>query len=331
MRRLASVSAFLLVLGLVGVGASWWAIEAPLTMPEGGALVTVRPGEAFRLTAARLASAGVVRSAWVLRSWARATGADRAVRRGTYRFTGPVSARQVIALLQSPSTVMRSVTIPEGSTVAESFATLAAAGFGGADQFWCMARDPAFLAHLGLPATGLEGYLFPDTYAFEFAASPADILTVMVERFRDATSALHDARISAGLTEADAVILASIVEKETGLADERPLVSGVFHNRLRIGMPLQADPTAVYGREGRPIPTAADVDRASPYNTYVHRGLPPGPICNPGLAALEAAVSPAGVPYLYFVARPDGGHEFSRTLEEHNRAVARNRRAGAGG
>ena len=323
MRRLLGAGAVLGLLGVAGVGGARWALTAPVALPEGGALITVAPGESFRLTADRLASAGVVRSAWLVRLWARATGADRAVRSGTYRFTGAVSALDALATLQSPSTALRSITIPEGSTVAETIAALAAAGFGGADHFWCVARDPAFLARLGLPATGLEGYLFPDTYAFELAASPADILTVMVERFRAATAALHGARIAAGLTEADAVTLGSIVEKETGAAEERSLVAGVFHNRLRKGMPLQADPTAVYGREGRPIPTAADLDRPSPYNTYLHRGLPPGPICNPGLAALEAAIAPANAPYLYFVARSDGRHEFSRTLDEHNRAVAR--------
>jgi len=312
--------------GLAVAGWGWWALDAPSAMPEGGALVAVRSGEPFRFTADRLAAAGVVRHAWLVRLWARATGADRSVRTGTYRFNAPVSARQVLATLQSPATALRNVTIPEGSTVAETIATLAAAGFGGADQFWCVARDPAFLAQLDVPATGLEGYLFPDTYAFELGAAPADILRVMVERFREATAGLQAARITAGMKEGDVVTLASIVEKETGAGDERPVVSGVFHNRLRIGMPLQADPTAVYGRQGRPIPTAADLDAPSPYNTYVHRGLPPGPICNPGLAAMEAAVSPAAVPYLYFVARRDGTHEFSRTLDEHNRAVAKYRR-----
>ena len=318
-----------LVAAAVGLAVStwvWWALNRPQVPPEGGAMVTVLPGEAFRTTADRLAAAGVVQDAWLVRLWARATGADRGVRSGTYRFTAPVSVRAVLATLQSPTTALRGVTIREGSTVADVIATLAAAGFGGADQFWCVANDPAFLARLDVPATGLEGYLFPDTYAFELGMGPADILGAMVDRFRDATVGLQTVRIDAGMTEADAVALASIIEKETGAADERRTVSGVFHNRLRIGMPLQADPTAVYGRAAGRVPTAADLDVPSPYNTYLHRGLPPGPICNPGLAALEAAVSPASVPYLYFVARKDGTHEFSRTLDEHNRAVNRYQR-----
>lgn len=331
MRRVFFGGGLLGLVALAVAAGGWWALNAPVPLAEGGAVVTVQSGEPFRITAERLAAAGVVRSAWLARLWARATQADRAARAGTYRFSAPVSIRQVLDMLRSPTSALRSVTVPEGSTVAETIAALAAAGLGGADRFWCAASDPAFLARLDLPVTGLEGYLFPDTYAFEPGASPEDILTTMVGRFRAVTAAWHGPRIAADLTEAEAVTLASIVEKETGVDGERAIVAGVFRNRLRIGMPLQADPTVVYGRVGRPVPTAADVDRPSPYNTYLHRGLPPGPICNPGLAALEAAVSPADVPYLYFVARQDGMHEFSRTLEEHNRAVARQRRRERGG
>jgi UPF0755 protein len=148
----------------------------------------------------------------------------------------------------------------------------------------------------------------------------------MVQRFRQQVEPLRPKLTASGLSEADMVILASIIESETGTAEERPLISGVFHSRLRIGMRLQADPTAVY-ESGSAIPTADDLKVDSPYNTYIYAGLPPGPICNPGLASLTAAIEPADVPYLYFVANNDGTHTFSRTLEEHNRAVAGARRA----
>jgi UPF0755 protein len=248
---------------------------------------------------------------------------DRSVRSGEYRFDRPLSPIAVLATLRSPSAALHRVTIPEGSTLNQVAALLAAAGFGGADQFLCMAQDPDFLLRVDMPATGLEGYLFPDTYAFAWSTLPEQILAAMVARFREQTTALQERRRARHMSQEEMVILGSLIEKETGAAEERALISAVFHNRLQIGMPLQSDPTAVYGREGQGGPTAADLDVESPYNTYLHRGLPPGPICNPGRAALEAALEPATAPYLYFVSRNDGTHAFSRTLEEHNRAVAR--------
>jgi UPF0755 protein len=153
----------------------------------------------------------------------------------------------------------------------------------------------------------------------------------MVGRFREQVGALRARRMAVAMSEQEMVTLASLIEKETGAAQERVLVSAVFHNRLRAGMLLQSDPTAMYGREEGGAPTAADLTVDTPYNTYRNRGLPPGPICNPGRAALEAALSPAAVSYVYFVSRNDGTHEFSTTLDEHNRAVARFQRAGGRG
>jgi UPF0755 protein len=270
-----------------------------------------------------LQSAGVVRHAWGLRLWARWQALDRLVRPGDYRFDRALAPIEVLGLLRSPMAALHRVTIPEGSTLNQVATLLANAGFGGADQFLCLARDPTFLLSLDVPTTGLEGYLFPDTYAFGWNTPPEDILAAMVERFRHEAAPLQARRLDAGMSEADMVILASIIEKETGAAAERPLVSAVFHNRLQRGMPLQSDPTATYGRDVRGRPTASDIAVESPYNTYLRTGLPPGPICNPGGASLNAALRPANVPYLYFVSRNDGTHVFSRTLNEHNRAVAR--------
>src|SRR5262249_50932375 len=152
----------------------------------------------------------------------------------------------------------------------------------------------------------------PDTYAFPWSTEPADIIRAMVARFREQTQSLTTRRVAAGLTELEMVTLASVIEKETGRIDERPLISGVFHNRLRLGMPLQSDPTVIYGLQrfkGRL--TRAHLQSTSRYNTYQHQGLPPGPIANPGRAALEAAVTPARTEALYFVSRNDGSHEFS--------------------
>jgi UPF0755 protein len=182
--------------------------------------------------------------------------------------------------------------------------------------------DLGLLQEFALPGTGVEGYLFPDTYAFAATSEPIDMIRAMLARFRQESTALAPRRAATGLSEADMVTLASVIEKETGHPDERRLISGVFRNRLRLGMPLQSDPTVLYGRgDPRGPITRADLADPRSYNTYAHRGLPPGPIANPGRAALEAAIDPAATTALYFVSRNDGSHEFSDTLDAHNRAV----------
>jgi UPF0755 protein len=321
-RRIAGTATILLLTSGAGAYWFWHDLHTAALLPPGGAMVSVAPGEPFRSTTARLQAAGVVRHAWVLRLWARWRRLDRLVRSGDYRFDQPLSPIDVLAVLRSPTAALHRVTIPEGSTLEQIAALLGNAGFGAADQFLCVARDPMFLLRMDVPANGLEGYLFPDTYAFAWSTPPDRILAAMVERFREQTAALQALRLDAGMSEEDMVVLASVIEKETGVAEERALVSAVFHNRLRLGMPLQSDPTATYGRDIHGAPTAADMEVDSPYNTYLHPGLPTGPICNPGVASMQAALTPAKVPYLYFVARKDGTHAFSRTLEEHNRAVA---------
>jgi peptidoglycan lytic transglycosylase G len=323
MKRWATGIVTLILLGCTSTYWFWEDLNTPAPLPPGGAVVSIAAGEAFRAISARLQAVGVVRHGWVVRVWARWTGVDHLVQSGEYRFDRPLSPIEVLAMLHLPTAALHRVTIPEGSTVNQVTELLAAAGFGGADQFLCLARDLRFLLSVDAPAGGIEGYLFPDTYAFAWSTPPEQILTAMVERFREQTAALQTRRLDAGLTEEQMVTLGSLIEKETGAANERALVSAVFHNRLQLGMPLQSDPTAMYGRDVHGAPKAADLTVESPYNTYLHGGLPPGPICNPGRAALEAALNPARVPYLYFVSRNDGTHVFSRTLEEHNHAVAR--------
>jgi UPF0755 protein len=332
MKRLVACIATLALLTVGGAFWAWRDLQTPAPLPPGGALVSVAAGEPFGVTSARLCAAGVVRHPRLLRLWARWYGLDRLVRSGDYRFDRPLAPVDVLARLRSPAAALHRVTIPEGSTLRQVAGLLATAGFGGADQFLCLAQDPDVLLELDLPASGLEGYVFPDTYAFAWSTTPGEILRTMVSRFREQAAALRARRVTAGMSEPDMVTLGSLIEKETGAVQERMLVSAVFHNRLRIGMLLQSDPTAVYGREDGGVPTAADLTIDTPYNTYRYRGLPPGPICNPGRAALEAALAPAPVSYLYFVSRNDGTHEFSGTLDEHNRAVARfQRAAGRGG
>jgi UPF0755 protein len=328
MRILRAILAAVLLTLALALASAWWfwrELHAPITLPAGGAIVSIVPGESFRAVCADLEEAGVVRHGWVLHTWARWSGEDRLVRSGDYLFKQAASPLAVLQMLRSPGAALNRVTIPEGRTVAEVASLLERAGLGGADEILCLADDPAFLASLDVPASGLEGYLFPDTYDFAWTTPPDEILRLMVQRFRQQTVPLRARLKGTGLNEVELITLASIIESETGAAEERALISGVFHNRLRLGMRLQADPTAIY-ESGASIPTADDLKIDSPYNTYIYAGLPPGPICNPGLAALEAALQPAAVPYLYFVANKDGTHTFSRTLEEHNRAVADARR-----
>jgi UPF0755 protein len=265
----------------------------------------------------------------VLTTWARYHGIDRRVRSGEYHIARPTSPLELLDLLQSSTHMVRWVTVPEGFTASQITDLLAREGFGGPDVFRCVIEDASLLQSYGLPATGVEGYLFPDTYAFEWAMTPDAVVRAMLDRFRDQSADLAERRMAAGLTEEEMVTLASVIEKETGRADERALISGVFHNRLRDGMLLQSDPTVLYaiGTPGGRL-TRADLAHPSPYNTYVHPGLPRGPIANPGRAALEAAIEPVRTDALYFVSRNDGSHELSRSLDEHNRAVRRFQRKG---
>jgi UPF0755 protein len=293
----------------------------------GGAVVVIREGDSLPTIATRLTRADVIRSPGVFRIWARLTGLDRSLQPGEYHFDEALDVRAVVRRL-ARGTRRPAVTIPEGLTVREVAALLAAHGLGTAESFRCVGADPEFLVEAGVPGAQLEGYLFPDTYPLSPLMSPAEILATMVRRFHEGFRAEHHRRAAAlGLTVDEVVTLASIIEKETGTAEERPLIAAVFHNRLRLGMRLQSDPTVIYG-----LPafdgnlTRADLQAPTPYNTYVIAGLPPGPIANPGLAALEAALMPADAPYLYFVSQNDGTHAFSRTLAEHNRAVARYQR-----
>jgi UPF0755 protein len=225
------------------------------------------------------------------------------------------------------------VSIPEGWTVAQIADRLEQAGFGSAARFREIAEDGDFAASLAVPGPRLEGYLFPDTYAFSEKASPEEILGRMVRRFHEMfDERLRDAARQAGLDVHQAVTLASLIEMEAAVPGERPLISAVFRNRLARGMRLESDPTVLYGVE-RPAGAIrrSDLERTTPYNTYRIAGLPPGPIANPGKASLEAAVHPApDRSVLFFVARNDFTHEFSRSLRAHRRAVERYQRQAPG-
>ncbi len=319
---------------LVGAGtlipclliAAGWLVSVPVLPPE-GAVVTIRDGDGVSEIARRLEAAGVVRSALLFRLRARWSGRDRSMRPGTYRFTAATAIPQVLERLVA-GIEANEVTVPEGLTVREVGQLLAKHGLADLDEILCLASDPEFLLAAGVPGPQLEGFLFPDTYRFAPTAGAAEILETMVRRFHERFDGERHRRARERQWTVNQVItLASIIEKETGQPTERRLIAAVFANRLRLGMPLQSDPTVIYGiADFQGDLTRTDLQRATPYNTYVVRGLPPGPIANPGLAAIDAALAPAESTALYFVSRNDGSHEFSDNLAAHNRAVERYQR-----
>ncbi len=326
--RLIRIGGAIAALLVVLAGVAAWLLGRPGPPLAAPVTFTVAPGERPTDVARRLVDQGVLRSASPFLLWARLTGRDRDIRSGDFRITAPLSPLETLARLTSAPDALNVVTIPEGLTVREVVQRLAAAGLGTEERFHALLADRQFLAAEGLPPEGPEGYLFPDTYAFETTTPPERVLRTMIQRFRGVlTPALIEQAARVGLDGQQVVTLASLVEEETARPDERPLVAAVFVNRLKKGMPLQADPTVLYGRgtDDRRI-TRADLARPTSHNTYARPGLPPTPISNPGRAALEAAAAPADVPYLYFVARGDGSHEFNVDLRAHNQAVARLRR-----
>ncbi len=274
----------------------------------------------------RLVESGVIKNDWAFRLAVWRRGAARTLKAGEYRFTGEVRATEVVDQLVAGSVFLRPVTFPEGLTIAEMAAVFESAGLGTKAMFTAAAQRGSLVHAADASADDLEGYLFPETYNLPRDAGAEMLVEQMAARFL----AVYDARLreaarARGLTTRQVVTIASLIEKETSRADERPLVSAVYQNRMRIGMGMQCDPTVIYAlqRAGRwnGNLTRENLQFDSPYNTYRYSGLPPGPIAAPGRASLEAAVAPADVPYLYFVSRNDGSHVFASTLDEHNRNV----------
>jgi UPF0755 protein len=327
MKKGAITGILLLLVGIAGIFC--WRFYQFLSLPgptlSHSVLVFVPKGTRLQEVAQRLFSAGMITNVRFFIWWTRITGADRRIKSGEYVFTTSLSPRELLDVLTTGGGLRHTVTTTEGMTFRQISALLAAQGLGAEESFLCLNRDPAFLAARGLPPQGVEGYLYPDTYRFSWLDPPEEILGRMVNRFYAAfTPAMYRRAAALDLSVQQVITLASIIEKETGTPAERPLVAAVFYNRLRKGMPLQSDPTVIYGIEhfdGNL--TRQHLLAPSPYNTYLFRGLPPGPIASPGLKAILAALHPAEHDYLYFVAKGDGTHVFSSNLEAHNRAVQR--------
>jgi len=288
-------------------------------------VLTIREGSPFREAAESLAAHGVVRFPRLFGAYAARRGQDRSTRYGTYVIRRGANWNAILRALQTGEGIMNQVTIPEGLPLWETLPRLAATLELPLDSFEVAVRDPELIARLDLPqgTRTVEGYLFPDTYVFPAGASARNVVAQMVKQFEAHWDPAWDARLrTIRLSRHEVVTLASIVEKEVRRGEERPIVAAVYLNRLRIGMALQADPTVQYALRKRPGRVLfRDLRVRSPYNTYRVPGLPPGPIAAPGVASLRAALFPASVPYKYFVAHPDGHHEFRATYAEHLEAI----------
>jgi UPF0755 protein len=320
----------LLLIVVIAAAAGGWVytrVERPYKGYDAAEqFVEIPSGLGSAAMGARLAEAGVVPSAEVFRLAVWMRGSGRRLQAGEYRFDRPMTAGEVVDKIAKGDVYVRALTFREGLTVREMASVFETAGFGTAADFIAASRNAALIQAIDAEARDLEGYLFPDTYTLPRQATAAQLIERMVGRFQKAmTPELREQAAARGLSVRELVTLASLVEKETGKAEERTIVAGVYTNRLRIGMGLQCDPTVIYalmlaGRYDGNI-RKGDLQIDSPYNTYRYAGLPPGPIAAPGEASLHAAANPADVPYFYFVSRNDGSHVFSTTYEEHNRAV----------
>jgi UPF0755 protein len=277
---------------------------------------------------ARLESEGVLADAKTARFYLIYFMGDRPIQAGQYRFRGPLTTAQVLRKLILGQVINQTVTLVEGLSLEETADRLAAADLGRREVFLDLMRSPEPIADLDPDAQDLEGYLFPETYSFAPKSDERTVVATLVKTFRERylqkVKPLLDSSASPRNLR-QTLTLASIVEKEARVPSERPLIAGVYANRLRHNIGLAADPTVIFalkklGQWDGNI-HKADLRVDSPYNTYRYAGLPPGPICSPGLASLMAAADPADVPYLYFVSRNDGTHVFASTLEEHNRNV----------
>jgi UPF0755 protein len=318
-----------LVVVAVAAGGTWLftSVRQPFKgYSEPETFVEIAPGSSPGRMAQLLVDAGVVRNTTAFRAAVWLRGAGRRLQAGEYRFDRPLTPDEVVDKIARGEVYLQPITFREGLTIRQMAQIFEEKGFGSRETFTAAAKDASAIRELDPQATDLEGYLFPDTYALPRKTTAAQLVDRMVSRFEQSLTAdIRERAAARGLSVRQLVTLASLVEKETGKGDERPLVSAVYSNRLRIGMGLQCDPTVIYAleRAGRfdGNLTRGDLQFDSPYNTYRYAGLPPGPIAAPGKASLEAAASPADVPYIYFVSKNDGSHAFASTLDEHNRNV----------
>lgn len=286
-------------------------------------IVYIEAGQDLGRTADELYREGIIASRFKFKVMARLAGVERRLKAGEYSLSPHMTPREIMETLVSGRVRLLRLTVPEGYTLKQIAALFEEQLGGDRSAFVKAANDPSFVQEMNIVADTFEGYLFPDTYYFPRRTSPRTVIRTMVDRFRSVFTPAWEARATQlGFSIHQTVILASMIEKETGVGEERPLIASVFHNRLKKRMRLESDPTVIYGvAEFDGNLTRKHLRTRTPYNTYAIRGLPAGPIANPGKQALEAALYPADTKYLYFVSKKDSTHQFSTNFNDHNRAV----------
>ena len=297
-------------------------ITTPSNPPE-SLLMEIKPGTSAWEISRQLEEKGVITDSLMFMAIATGTGKVTHLQAGTYVFEGRHYPLDIMHILFKGRTLKYRITIPEGSTIFDIASIVAETGLLSREEFFNSAQDPETTAFFGIDAPSMEGFPYPDTYYLAPHMTPREIMGKMVERFHEVfTGDMLRRAQELDMSVVQVVILASIIEKEAVLSREMPIISSVFHNRLKCGMRLQSDPTAIYGIDGfRRRISSKDLKRDTPYNTYRYGGLPPGPICNPGVKAISAALWPADTKYLFFVSQGNGTHYFSRSHTEHRDAI----------
>jgi UPF0755 protein len=315
----------IILVSIIIIFAIYVAKDFFINLPIGNKSIEIEipKGTNFRQAIEILSKNGLIRDKTLFILIGRISGLDRKIKAGYYSIHGSVSPFDIFQMLREGQIIEYEITIVEGDSLREIAEKLSEKNIIGKEDFIKLSSDEEFLASHEIDAPTIEGYLFPDTYKVPKGMDPNEAIEMMIARMREKYTGELKVRTSElGLSEREVLTLASIIEKEAISPKERPLISAVYHNRLRKGIPLQADPTVIYGIKsfGKVI-TAEDVRRKTPYNTYMFKGLPPGPIASPGIKSILAALYPAKVPYLFFVSNNDGTHSFSVTPEEHKAAV----------
>jgi UPF0755 protein len=286
-------------------------------------IITISKGQSFNALVNELHQRHLINFPLKFKLIARLNQFDRKIIAGEYELSGAMSPQKILTHLTTGTVRLHRLTIPEGFTVNQIADTVEKSSFCSKNAFIAAATDPEITQQMKIQAQSLEGYLFPDTYYFSKDITPKQIIASMVNQFHMTYKTDWEKQAEKlGFSMHEIITLASIIEKETGVASERPIIASVFHNRLRKKMRLASDPTVIYGiKDFNGNITKKDLNRRTPYNTYMVSGLPPGPIANPGAKSIKAALWPAKTNFLYFVAKTDNTHQFSTTLKEHNRAV----------
>ncbi|HJZ69178.1 MAG TPA: endolytic transglycosylase MltG [Blastocatellia bacterium] len=330
-RKSRRLSAFVIIGVIVVLGYAIWvrrSVASPVEHESADQIITIEQGAGLQSVIARLGEAGIVQHPLALKIYLRVTGKGGNIKAGDYKFASPISPLQAIEKIRRGEVFVERVTIPEGFNrfeIAETFATKT--GKATKEEFLRLMDDQTLIRRIAPQARNLEGYLFPDTYVYSVKTTPHDLVRAMVNRFEEVFTPEWSMRASQlGLTVHQVVTLASIIEREAKVTDERPHMASVFFNRLKRGMPLASDPTFIYAAilagdyDGNPN-QPRHRQRISPYNTYINVGLPPGPIAAPGRASIEAVLYPDQTDDLYFVVNgSEGRHKFSRTEAEHDAA-----------